>query len=193
MKHLAPFFGKKVVRNAAIVLAIAVVAYVVMYGVREGFQAGREKEETLVPAQDGYYYVNFSDVAAGTSVIYKIGADNTPNKINRFVFEYWGPARRRGRRSFIPYRNAPDEKYQYQGDRIQTATFINRGQMKINNGSHRLRNVTTIKNPDNVTGVSINKSLGLNIQNLTPTNMNITNAGELPQTGPKGHIRFKIE
>jgi hypothetical protein len=39
MKRGAPLFSKKFLRNAAIVLAIAVVAYVVMYGVQEGFQA----------------------------------------------------------------------------------------------------------------------------------------------------------
>jgi hypothetical protein len=39
MKRGAPLFSKKFLRNAAIVLVIAVVAYVVMYGVREGFQA----------------------------------------------------------------------------------------------------------------------------------------------------------
>jgi hypothetical protein len=38
MKAVAKFLSRKVVRNAAIVLAIALVAYVVMYGVREGFQ-----------------------------------------------------------------------------------------------------------------------------------------------------------
>ncbi len=50
MKRVAQFFGKKVVRNAAIVLAIALVAYVVMYGVREGFQQGITtiKENELV-------------------------------------------------------------------------------------------------------------------------------------------------
>ena len=38
MKRGSPLFSKKFLRNAAIVLVIAVVAYVVMYGVKEGFQ-----------------------------------------------------------------------------------------------------------------------------------------------------------
>ena len=71
MKRVAQFFGKKVVRNAAIVLAIALVAYVVMYGVREGFQT----DNTVLTE-----YINVADTTSAN----KTGVTGNTFQLQKF-------------------------------------------------------------------------------------------------------------
>ncbi len=79
MKRVAPLFSKKFLRNAAIVLALGFVAYIVMYGVREGFQA-----------KTSVFYLRDADVSsAGYTIPTQHFKGMGPLKgINIYV---WGP------------------------------------------------------------------------------------------------------
>jgi hypothetical protein len=86
MKRGAPLFSKKFLRNAAIVLVIAVVAYVVMYGVREGFQAASN-------ANKGEYTFNVKEYTKTGSNIYSIPALDYKDKTIKDIKVYvWGPS-----------------------------------------------------------------------------------------------------
>ena len=83
---LANLFSKKFLRNAAIVLVIAVVAYVVMYGVKEGFQAASD-------ANKGEHTFNINKYTKQGSNIYSIPASDYTNKIIKDIKVYvWGPS-----------------------------------------------------------------------------------------------------
>jgi hypothetical protein len=84
MKRGAPLFSKKFLRNAAIVLVIAVVAYVVMYGVREGFQASKEVVRYAKVTKENASTLSLnlprSEFPAGTT------------RLTGMKFYGWGPA-----------------------------------------------------------------------------------------------------
>jgi hypothetical protein len=80
--------SKKFLRNAAIVLVIAVVAYVVMYGVKEGFQA----DNTVTK------YINVSDTTINDGVaksgnIYKLTGAPPGKKLVAFDMAYLAAAK----------------------------------------------------------------------------------------------------
>ena len=80
--------SKKFLRNAAIVLVIAVVAYVVMYGVKEGFQG------ISVGTNDVIRYATVSSTNASTLGINlpKSAYPSGTTKITGMKFYAWGPA-----------------------------------------------------------------------------------------------------
>jgi hypothetical protein len=87
MKRGSALFSKKFLRNAAIVLAIAVVAYVVMYGVKEGFQADNESKDTTPKEYKFNVYTNLS-----TKPINIPKSDYTGKTIKNIKLEVWAPA-----------------------------------------------------------------------------------------------------
>ena len=80
MKRAAPLFSKKFLRNAAIVLVIAVVAYVVMYGVKEGFQAAGD---SLVEYMD----ITTNTEASSNGIIVEVPSGKT--KLTGVEFHTW--------------------------------------------------------------------------------------------------------
>jgi hypothetical protein len=80
--------SKKFLRNAAIVLAIAVVAYVAIYGVKEGFQDDNTKEESNNTVTKMAIYNTPAN--PGTIILEK--KDFKPGVLKNIRFYVWGPA-----------------------------------------------------------------------------------------------------
>jgi hypothetical protein len=80
--------SKKFLRNAAIVLAIAVVAYVVMYGVKEGFQGVSLGTNEVIE----YATVTSSNVSTLGINLPMTAYPSGISKLTGMKFYAWGPA-----------------------------------------------------------------------------------------------------
>lgn len=196
---LANLFSKKFLRNAAIVLVIAVVAYVVMYGVKEGFQAAGRPTRPTTPSQpqatasrttpdnmkhigkmneDGYYYVNLATLANKNFVIPK---SEIKAPVKAIQFEFYEPA------SVLAGSKTPTSDI----FKAYTSTSLRtRGPQDISiNVGDPLVKVNRIMTPLNIPAAQQNITDDIYINKMTPNILQILNAGK---TKNDGHIRLKL-
>lgn len=192
MKRAAALFSKKFLRNAAIVLAIAVVAYVVMYGVREGFQASQAGRPTRSTTQgtpenmkelgklnsDGYYYINLTNLGGKQFVIPKT---DIKSPLKAIEFEFYEPA------SKTPTDKTPtsDIFKAYTAEQLRT---VNTQDITINIGDPLLK-VNRITSPLNIPAGQQTITDDIYINKMTTNILQILNTSK---TKNGGHIRLKL-